>query len=106
VNHDTSITLLDRNFDSSEIRTLGVPQWATAGTYEDGQLRMIPDFSVECSPGQEFVLMPEDVRVFNPAGVLAELTPPFVFFVSTRAHEGLYYLICCDEFPEGGDLDE
>ncbi len=91
--------VLDRDFRDDEIRILGEPRLAAVVAYESGQLRMVPDYSVECSAGQEFVQVPPDVLVFNPAGVVSD-PEPNRFYLSTGNQEGLHQLLCCDVFPE------
>lgn len=96
---DLNFRILDRDFGVEDIRILGEPHLACMVTYESGQLHMVPDISVECHPGQEFVQVPSDILVFNPAGAVSE-PDPNVFYLSVNNQEGLYYLLCCDVFPE------
>lgn len=91
--------LLDRDFQYEEIRVLGKHSIAAVVAYESGRLQMVPDLSVECPPGQEFVKLPEDLLVFNPAGVVSD-PEPNQFYLSIENQEGLHYLLCCDVFPE------
>jgi hypothetical protein len=91
--------ILDRDFKDEDIRVLGEPLLACVVTYESGQLRMVPDMSVECYPGQEFIKVPGDLLVINPVGVVSD-PDPNEFYVSIDNQEGLHYLLCCDVFPE------
>jgi hypothetical protein len=91
--------MLDREFPLDEIKVLGEPSRAAVVNYESGQLRMVPELSVECRVGQEFVRVPEDLLVFNPAGVVSD-PDPNQFYLSLDNKEGMHYLLCCDVFPE------
>lgn len=99
IDKDLNFRILDRDFGVEDIRILGEPRLAAVVAYESGQLHMIPDISVECRVGQEFVRVPSDLLVLNPAGVVAD-PDPNVFYLSIDNKEGLHYLLCCDVFPE------
>ncbi len=99
IDKEQTYHMLDREFPAEDIRILGEPRFAAVVAYESGQLHMVPDLSVECHVGQEFVRVPEDLLVFNPAGVVSE-PDPNVFYLSVSNKEGMHYLLCCDVFPE------
>jgi hypothetical protein len=91
--------ILDRSFSDEDVLMLKEPRRAAVAAYESGRLQMVPDLSVECYPGQEFVKLPPDVLVLNPVGVAVEMEEPNKFYLSIDNQEGLYHLLCCDEFP-------